>query len=54
MFSAGPEQAWLPFEPTKSNPWSTQLAAHLLRRAGFGGTIREINEAEESGLDSTL
>lgn len=54
MLRLGTEQAWLPFEPTQSNPWSTRYAAHLYRRAGFGGTIRQIKDATDSGLNSAL
>lgn len=44
-----PNEAWLPFEPTNERPWTNQLAAHLLRRSGFGGTIDEIVSAQQMG-----
>ncbi|MEM9381635.1 MAG: DUF1800 family protein, partial [Planctomycetota bacterium] len=31
-----------PFEPTSDDPWDAARAAHLARRAGFGGTPAEI------------
>lgn len=44
-----PAAAWQPFEPDSKRPWTRQLAAHLHRRAGFGGTIKEIEVAEKLG-----
>ncbi len=49
-----PEKAWEPFEPSAANPWSKRLAAHLYRRAGFGGSINDIVQAQQDGLKSTL
>jgi hypothetical protein len=54
MDQVAPEDAWMPFQPTQSRPWSNRLAAHLLRRAGFGGSIDEINAAVENGLEATV
>ncbi len=34
--------------------WNAANAAHLLRRAGFGGTRKEIDKALKAGLDKTL
>lgn len=42
-----PEWAWSPYEPSAERPWNTRLAAHLFRRAGFGVTTEELNEAAE-------
>ena len=42
-----PDWAWTPYRPSDDAPWNRQRAAHLLRRAGFGGTSREIDEAIE-------
>jgi uncharacterized protein (DUF1800 family) len=44
-----PNEAWQPFEPDSNNPWSHRYAAHLLRRAGFGGSISEIVIAKQDG-----
>jgi uncharacterized protein (DUF1800 family) len=35
-------------------PWSPRLAAHLLRRAGFGGSPAEIASAASAGMDATV
>ena len=35
-------------------PWSPRLAAHLLRRAGFGGSPAEIAAASDAGMDTTV
>ena len=35
-----------PFIPTDSDPWDATKAAHLLNRAGFGGTPAEIQKAD--------
>ncbi len=45
---------WKPFRSSQARPWSSKLAAHLLRRAGFGGTITEIQAAHKAGLEATL
>lgn len=34
--------------------WSPRLAAHLLRRAGFGGSPAEIAAAASAGMDATV
>ncbi len=48
------KSAWKKFRPSPERPWSNRLSAHLLRRAGFGGTIGEIKSAQKSGLNPTL
>lgn len=35
-------------------PWSAKLAAHLLRRAGFGGSPQEIRNAANAGMDGAV
>jgi len=37
-----------------SGPWSPRLAAHLLRRAGFGGSPADVAAAAGSGMDSAV
>ena len=37
-----PTWAWRPFAASRGRPWNRALAAHLLRRAGFGGSSREL------------
>ena len=54
MTKIDPTTAWRPFIASAERPWSNRLAAHLLRRAGFGGTIHQIESARKSGLPETL
>ena len=54
MKNPDPISPWKPFQSSQARPWSNVLAAHLLRRAGFGGTITEIEAAQKAGLDATL
>ncbi|MBL8815876.1 MAG: DUF1800 domain-containing protein [Planctomyces sp.] len=42
-----PELAWRPWEPSTETPWDRRSAAHLFRRAGFGATSKELDEALE-------
>jgi hypothetical protein len=35
-------------------PWNFRLAAHLLRRAGFGGSPQEIASATAAGMEATV
>ncbi len=48
------DSAWEPFTASPDRPWSNRLAAHLFRRAGFGGSISEINTAQKAGLQPTI
>lgn len=40
-----PQWAWAAFEPTAETPWSTGLAAHLFRRAGFNADSETLEAA---------
>ncbi len=40
-----PVWAWTPYRPSHEQPWNRSRAAHLLRRAGFGASSREIDMA---------
>lgn len=40
-----PEWAWSPYEPDAATPWTRSLAAHLYRRATFGATRQQLDEA---------
>ena len=44
-----PEDAWLPYEPGRAQPFDRRLAAHLYRRAGFAASTRELDEAVRLG-----
>ncbi|HMP79493.1 MAG TPA: DUF1800 domain-containing protein [Pirellulaceae bacterium] len=48
-----PAWAWTPFQATGA-AWDHRRAAHLMRRAGFCATPREIHQAVERGFDATL
>ncbi len=47
-------EAWEPYEPSRTNPWNNRLAAHLFRRAGFGAAIDRVRSASKAGLNDTL
>lgn len=40
-----PVWAWSPYTPNGEQPWNRARAAHLFRRAGFGATSRDLDEA---------
>src|SRR6266699_3470478 len=42
------------FTPLSAQQWNYETAAHLLNRAGFGGTPGEIEAARGKGLDATV
>lgn len=43
-----------PFKPSSDEPWNWDRAAHLLSRAGFGGTTEEIQRAVDDGMERTV
>ncbi|MDP7252606.1 MAG: DUF1800 domain-containing protein [Planctomycetota bacterium] len=43
-----------PWKPTEEDSWDIKKAAHLLRRAGFGGSMTEIKIAYQNGLEWAL
>ena len=49
-----PEWAWAPFEPDAERPWTPALASHLFRRAGFGATWAELQQALADGPETTV
>jgi len=49
-----PIDAWEPFEPSPERPWNNRLAAHLLRRSGFGGTVKQIIAAQKAGPEKAV
>ena len=42
------------FTPLSAKQWNSETAAHLLNRAGFGGTPAEIEAARGKGLDAAV
>ena len=47
--AAGPDYAWAPYEPGAGRPWNIALAAHLLRRGGFGASWSQLQQAVADG-----
>lgn len=43
------DEALEPYAPSERAPWDLRLAAHLLRRSGFGGSLEEARAALEAG-----
>lgn len=52
--ASDPAWAWARYEPDAGRPWDSRLAAHLLRRAGFGPNLAEINQANSDGPQKTI
>jgi hypothetical protein len=46
--------AWKAYEPSAERPWNLERAAHLYRRAAFGGTWSELQAAVEAGPAKTV
>jgi uncharacterized protein (DUF1800 family) len=49
-----PKTAWEPYRPTAQFPWTPALAAHLLRRATFGFSRAQLDQAISSGPQQTV
>jgi hypothetical protein len=49
-----PAEAWQPWQPCASEPWGRKWAAHLYRRAAFGPSRDDLQEAERLGFQGTL
>ena len=52
--ASDPTWAWARYEPDAGRPWDTRQAAHLLRRAGFGPNLSEIDQAKSNGPQKTI
>ncbi|MEW6745007.1 MAG: DUF1800 domain-containing protein [Planctomycetota bacterium] len=48
-----PAWAWAPYQPDAERPWNRALAGHLYRRAGFGATWLELEQALADGPQKT-
>src|SRR5262245_30052823 len=46
--------AWERYTPTNDNPWTLQKAGHLYRRAAFGATWAELQQAVKDGPEKTI
>ena len=49
-----PSRAWAPYEPEASSPWDLRKAGHLFRRAGFGATWSQLQQALADGPQKTI
>lgn len=49
-----PEWAWQPWQSSATDRWSRQKAAHLLRRATFGASRAQLQDAAESRPDQVV
>lgn len=49
-----PASSWQPWQPGDKDPWNLKWAAHLYRRAAFGGSPTELKQALERGYQATL
>jgi uncharacterized protein (DUF1800 family) len=47
MTTPSPETAWLPWEPSATEPWNAVRIAHLYRRTCFGASWSEIERAAQ-------
>ncbi len=52
--AVAPDRAWAPYAPSPQRPWTPSRAAHLLRRAGFGATWDELQQALKDGPQRTV
>src|SRR5437868_511651 len=48
------ENLLIPIWQTPGAKWNAEMAAHLLRRAGFGGTLDEINQFTKMGAEQAV
>jgi uncharacterized protein (DUF1800 family) len=46
--------AWAPYEPDARRPWNLRWAGHLYRRAGFGATWDQLQQALKKGPQRTI
>lgn len=51
---ADPQWAWQPYEPSREMPWNLERASHLYRRAGFGATWDDLQQALRTTPQETL
>ena len=48
------DAAWQRWEPSATDPWNLKWAGHVYRRAAFGASWMELQEAVKSGPAATL
>jgi uncharacterized protein DUF1800 len=49
-----PQWAWKPFDPCAKQPWNLRWAGHLYRRAAFGATWKQLQQALADGPQKTV
>lgn len=49
LASVDRDRAWQPYQPRADAPWNLERAAHLYRRAGFGASWGELQQALKVG-----
>lgn len=49
-----PDWAWRPYIPDAQRPWDLQRAGHLFRRAGFGASWDQLQQALKDGPSRTI
>jgi uncharacterized protein (DUF1800 family) len=49
-----PRWAWQRYQPSDASPWDVKKAGHLYRRAAFGATHRDLEEALKAGPERTI
>ena len=49
-----PQWAWQTYEPSTEQPWTRSMAAHLYRRAGFGASSKELDDAVAAGPQESV
>jgi hypothetical protein len=49
-----PNEAWQPWQPDDKQPFDLKWAGHLYRRAAFGASLGELQDAVKRGLPATL
>ncbi len=49
-----PAWAWAAYQPDAERPWDLRLAGHLFRRAGFGATWPQLQQALRDGPAKTV
>ncbi|TWT80167.1 hypothetical protein CA13_15800 [Planctomycetes bacterium CA13] len=49
-----PDWAWSSYQPSESRPWTLAMAGHLYRRAAFGATYSELQQAVSGGPQKTV
>jgi uncharacterized protein (DUF1800 family) len=49
-----PQWAWQRYRPSAESPWDLRKAGHLYRRATFGATMTELEEALRAGPERTI